>query len=217
MRMVYRQPKHIEQTKEDKVHFWPKHKQEHSHIPTCLQTSIIGKYFSISAEFTVFIIPYVWNPQSSTPWEMDCSTVIRFREYKTSKTYCEAKLHLSCFPELTCTRKQYMKVCDRLLVGHQHNFFFMRQIAEPYENSLLFSHYLKHSYRSFVEGTEFTKTSLQKALKTKALHLTSHLKYCKESVAWWCTVTRHTKDTITEKVIASNQDWSSFNCGRHLP
>lgn len=94
----------------------------------------------------------------------DGNIIIRFRGYKTAKTHGELKLGLSCFPELTHTIEQYMKVRDRLLCGHRHNFFFMRRSGEPFQNSSQFSHYLQHSYKSFADGAEFTTTSLRKAL-----------------------------------------------------
>ena len=93
------------------------------------------------------------------------SIVIRLREYKTAKVYGETNLDLSCFPELTHTIERYMKVRGRLLCGHQHNFFFMRRNGEPFQNSLQFSHYLKHNYKSFSDGAEFTRTSVKSSDK----------------------------------------------------
>ena len=92
------------------------------------------------------------------------SIVIKLRECKTAKIYGQTKLDLSCFPELTHTIERYMKVHDRLLCGHQHNFFFMRRNGEPFQSSSQFSHYLKHNYKSFSDGAEFTTTSLRNAL-----------------------------------------------------
>ena len=74
----------------------------------------------------------------------DGRIVIRLREYKTCKTHGETKLDLSCFPELTHTMEQYMKVHSRLLCGHQHNFFLMCQSGEPFQTSAQSSHYLNN-------------------------------------------------------------------------
>ena len=40
----------------------------------------------------------------------------------------------------------------------------MRRNGEPFQSSSQFSHYLKHNYKSFSDGAEFTTTSLRKAL-----------------------------------------------------